>query len=252
MGVLFLEYELDLSRIEDHILKPNYLLMLGFPEGWIPLRVLTTDPLQYYLYDPINEGAISGPVPAATTTNGITNLGWQPAVLFGSVNITGSPQNVLRVINSDELYQVFFGVKPSYARIYREMPKGTAQGNIDLQNWTQSYNQFGWIDGRESPFNSPSPRSETIIPPEFDIGWAIANPTPEPISPLFNFVLNRVRIGVILDPDLVEKIIERKVYVEYYYVGGLSGYRYSLKKYYSIEPLQLNMTKSEIAKALGV
>ena len=246
-----MEYEVDLSRIEDHILKPNYLLMLGFPKGWVPLRITTADPLQYYIYDPVREGAIPGPIPAANSTDGITGLGFLTPVLFGSKNITGNPPNVFRVKEPDELYQLFFGVKPTYTRVYREMPKGVAQANIDIQTWSSSYNQFGWIDGRESPFRSPSPRSEMILPPGFDVGWGFANPTPEPISPLFNFVLNRVRVAVILDPDLVVKILERKVYVEFYYVGGLTGYQYDLKKYYSIEPIQLNMTKDEVAKALG-
>jgi len=245
------EYEVDLSRIEGHILKPNYLLMLGFPTGWVPLRVIAADPLQYYIYDPIKEGAIPGPIPAASSTDGITGLGFQTPVLFGSKNITGSPPNVFRVTASDELYQLFFGVKPTYTRVYREIPKGVAQSNIDIQTWSSAYNQYGWIDGRESPFRSPSPRSELIIPPEFDVGWGFVNPTPEAISPLFNFVLNRIKVAVILDPELVVKILERKVYVEFNYVGGLSNYSYSFKKYYSITPIQLNMTKDEVARALG-
>lgn len=248
-------FEIDLSRIEDHILKPNYLLMLGFPTGWVPLRVLYSDPLQFYVYDPIAEGAMSGPVPAASSTNGITNLGWQPPIRFSSIYISGQPQNVLRVENVDELYQIFLGISPPMLRVYRQIPPGTSIATIDEASggWTPSYSQFGWIDGRESPFHAPSPRSEIIIPPRLDVAFAMANPTPEPMHPLFNIVLNRVKVGVVADVDLVDKMLSRRVYVEYYNVGGLEmpATAYSVENIYNIKPITLDMTKDEIARALA-
>lgn len=248
-------FEIDLSRIEDHILKPNYLLMLGFPTGWVPLRVLYSDPLQFYVYDPIAEGAMATPVPPAISINGIFNLGWQPPTRFSSVNILGRPQNVLRVENVDELYQVFIGISPPMLRIYKQVPPGTSIATLDVApgGWSQSYNQFGWIDGRESPFHAPSPRSEIIIPPRLDIAFAMANPTPEPMYPLFNIVLNRMKISVVRDADLVDKMLNRRVYVEYYNVGGLEmpATAFNVENVYNIKPISLDMTKDEIARALA-
>jgi hypothetical protein len=248
-----LEYEIDLSRIESHILEPNYLLMLGSKNGWVPLRVLNVDPLQYYLYDPVAEGTISGPVPAANSVDGINGLGWQPPVMFGSKNMPNRPVNVLKVLKNDQLYQIFIGISPKMLRIYRQVPAGTSQASIDVMQggWNASYNQFGWIDGRESPFASPSPRSEMIIPPTIDVAFAMANPTPEPVHPLFNFVLNRVKVGVVADIDLIDKMLSRKVYVKYYNLGGLIPVDLDIQALYGIQPISLNATKEEIKAALS-
>lgn len=246
--------DIDLSRIEDRILQPNYLLMLGFPDGWVPLRILYTEPLFYYVYDPIAEGAMSGPIPAASSANGITGLGWQDPIRFSSAYIPGRPDNVLRLGTSNlgELLQIFIGISPKMLRLYRQVPMGVNVGSLpSIPNaWSSAYNQAGWIDGRESPFNAPSPRSEMIIPPMLDVAFAMANPTPEPMNPLFLLVINRVSAGVIGDVDLIEKMLARRVYVKYYNVGGLSQYQYDVKSYFGITPLQLNATRQDIENAL--
>jgi hypothetical protein len=246
--------DVDLSRIEDRILQPNYLLMLGFPDGWVPLRILYADPLFYFVYDPIAEGAMTGPIPAAVSTNGITGLGWQDPIRFSSSYIPGRPDNVLRLGTSNigQLIQTFIGISPKMLRLYRQVPMGTNVASLpSVPNaWSSTYNQMGWIDGRESPFSAPSPRSEMIIPPMLDVAFAMANPTPEPMNPLFLLVINRVSAGVIGDVDLIEKMLSRRVYVKYYNVGGLNQYTYDVKSYYGITPIQLNATKQDIANAL--
>lgn len=247
------EKYIDLSRIEKYILLENYLLMLVFPDGYVPLRVVRRDPLFYYIYDPVKEGAYAGPVPAATTTDGITNLGWQSPQLFTSKNITGVPPNVLRVTIEDHIYQVFFGVAPSAARVYRNIPAQTSQAQLDIYSWSQSYNMFGWIDGFDSPFYNPSPLSEMILTPELDVAFGIANPLPIPISPLFNFVINRIQVDVVRDADLVNLMLQRKVYVTYRTIGGLGGFTYNPLKYYKMRSLiKYGMSVNEIKQALGV
>jgi hypothetical protein len=57
--------EIKLDRISDHILRPNDLALLNFPEGLIPIRVLNTEFFQF-LYDPLSEGQLSTEVPAST------------------------------------------------------------------------------------------------------------------------------------------------------------------------------------------
>jgi len=247
---------IDLSRIEKHILLENHLLMLVVPtqsgRGYVPLRIAARDKLFYYLYDPIQEGAFSGPVPPSTSINGVTDLGWQSPVLFGSKNISGQPPNVLRVTEYSHLYQVFFGIAPSHARVFINAPSQTGQGELDIYGWGESYNAFGWIDGFDSPLYSPSPASELIIPPEFDVAFGIANPLPVPISPLFNFVINRVQVEVVTDADLVTLMLNRKVYVKYYTLGGLGGFSYDITKYYNIRsPVFFGMSPAQIKSALS-
>lgn len=248
---------MDITRIEPYLVQENYLLMMGVHAKsvsavtYIPLRVTSRDPLFYYVYDPIAEGAIPGPVPAAQTTNGTTNIGFTSPVMFGSQNISGNPPNVFRVYNQYEMYQLFWGVSPSYTRVYRQVPRNVSQGDLDVQTWSDIYNNFGYIDGFTSPFDSPSPLTEQLIPQGLDIAWAMANPIPFPIRPLFNFIINKISVSVVNDAQLIQKMLTRSVPTKYFTIGGISSGTYDASTYFGTPGLSLDSTPGEVSKFIA-
>jgi hypothetical protein len=242
---------IDLSRIEDLLLKENYLLLLGFSGKFVPMRIIKRE-LIIYLYDPIAEGMISAEVPASTSTDGVRNLGWVPPQRPSSSILPSRPTNVLAVTTKNRIYQLFYGIAPSACRVFKRLPAATAQENIEITNWDQSYPAFGFVDGFESPLDYPSPRTETFIPYGMDIEFGFANPLPYSIRPLLKFYINRLEIGIIKDVELVMKMLNGQVPCSIKTVGGISPFDYPIADNYAIGTISLGATRDEVARALGV
>lgn len=240
----------DLSAIEDHIWLENYLLLLGFPTGYVPLRVIRREQF-YFMYDPIIEGQLTAPVPQGIGANGISDLGFVKPSLPGSIFLSGHPFNVLAVSKNSHLYQIFIGVAPSATRIFIELPATVGQKNLDVDTWASNKLQFGYFDGFDSPLLHPTPRGEVVIPPTMDIAIGYGNPLPYPISPLLLFVVNRLEVGVVTDPDLVEKMLNSRVPVSIRTIGGLTPYTYNIRQVYGIEGMPLGATRDEVEAGLG-
>jgi len=241
---------IDVSKLEPVLLKENYLLFLIFPNGFVPLRVLKRE-LVFYQYDPVKEGMITE-VPASTSSDGITNLGYVTPKRPGSNKIGAQPINVLRVTRNERLYQLFFGIDPPQLRVFVAMPPERAQKHIDIIEWSDAYPSAGWIDGFTSPIDSPSPLSEVIIPPNLDIAFGFANPLPYKVHPLMMFVINRLMVGVVRDVETIVSVLEGRKPAALKTVGGLAEFTYSVKDVYGISPIPLDATRSQIAQILGV
>jgi hypothetical protein len=250
----------DLSRIRDHVLKENYLTMLGFPtaggRGYVPLRVRARE-FFYAMYDPILEGQISSNVPAdtavgTTTNNGISDLGWVNPQQLGSSYMTGKPNNAFYVENENIVYQLFYGQSPSILRTFLEAPAATGQRNLDIDHWGANRAQFGWLDGFDSPLLNPSPQTELIVPPQFNFAIGYANPGPTAVNPLLLFIVNKLEVEVIKNPLLVSAMLSGKVPCAIKTIGGLTTFNYNVQGIYGIDPIPLGSTDAAIAAALGV
>jgi hypothetical protein len=247
---------IDLRKIEEHVWKENYLLLLGFPQpppvvrGYVPLRVIARE-LEYFMYDPFEEGQISAKVPAGSGVNGATDLGFVKPAMPGSQNLTGKPFNAFRVTDNSHLYQMFMGVAPSVTRIFMEFPATVGQKNLDVDSWASSKLQFGWFDGFDSPLLEPSPQGKIVIPPQIDIAWGYGNPSMEAIDPLLLFVLNRVQVAVVQDVSLVEKMLDGRIKTAIETIGGLTQYTYPVDQIYGITPLPLGADAATIQASIG-
>jgi hypothetical protein len=75
--------------------------------------------------------------------------------------------------------QVFFGVSPSPARIYRQYPSNVERGSLIGTRAVGS--QVGYIDGRYSPLHCPHPQTEFFVVkgqhPAFNGYWPYAVPS---------------------------------------------------------------------------
>jgi len=244
--------KVDISRIEPLILRPNDLALLSFPEGLIPVRILSHEFFQY-LYDPVAEGQIPGEVPASVSADSAKDVGFIDPQLLKSSIIAAQPINVLRLNLPSAMYQVFVGVAPSYARIFIALPSASSQKNLEIVSWSRAYAAAGWIDGFTSPLLNPHPTSEIIIPYNIDPAIGYANVLYESIRPLLMFYVNRIKFGVVADVDLVVEMLDKRGRGEkasIKTVGGLTSYTYPYREVFGIRPIPIGATRDQVARIL--
>lgn len=216
------------NRINDLILKENFLLGLSFPSvGCVFFRVGARE-LVPYVYDEIGD---------------VTSDEWKDSARLGlsAKDIT----NVLKVEDCDMIYQVFMGISPSPLKRYLHYPVESIRGNLDeTNNYTKS--DFGFIDGFESSFNDLSPSTEVWIPKDMKVGFAWHNPTNRTIRAMLNLMIVRYRVKVVRDPDLIHRILTGRKECRIATVGGVAVTPYNTRSVWDIEPVPFGATLDEI------
>ncbi len=227
---------MDISRIEPHFIKENQLVGLGFPDqGYVFFRI---NGIEEVVYDNYTEspGAI-----AADTYEDAARL---PISAF-------SIDNLLRVEYCDHLYQVFMGWQPGGIRRYLAYPYESLRGSIDVKRvYTKS--PFGYIEGFESPSNQPSPKTELWIPKDVDVGFAWWNPLAVSETVQTDILIRRLKVDVVFDADLVERILKGTQPCKLKSIGGISGTMdYDSRRLLDVGYVKLGATRGEIDAALS-
>jgi hypothetical protein len=197
---------MDISRIESRFLRENQLAALGFPrQGFLFFRCTGVEEIDYHY----NE--VPGTIAANTWAD--------------SARLTMSAysiDNILRVEDCDHVYQVFMGWKPGVVRQYLYYPFDTPRRNLDVKKvYTKS--PFGYIDGFESEYDKPSPKTELFIPKDVEVGFGWWNPSSEPVDVEMNILIRRMTVEMLRDVDLVEKILTNKQPCRLVSPGGIGA-----------------------------
>ena len=241
------QYEDYLERIDKKIVQENYNLGLGFKEGYVFFRV-THRELFPLLYDLIAE---MPDVFGAGVTEMAAKQYVSPKELKSD---TLAATNIWSVEEEDHIYQLFCGMSPSVFRMFPAYPRETEINQLDIGLHLPTYTIFGFIDGFESPLDKPSPRSQVFIPYGPLIGWAMYNYAPYAIQPMMRFIVNRLKVEAITDPELVMKIVQRRVECSLTTIGGIDATWGTSKKNYKdwwgVLPVSLLDTPTEIARKL--
>lgn len=234
---------MDTSRIEHLFLKENFLLALNFPNaGIVPFRVMGREQIEYK-YQAVtktNEGVLSttGTVAADTQVD-------SARLSLSTFNI----DNILRITDCNHVYQVFTGIKPSAIRQYLYYPFEKSRRNLDVKPiYTKA--PFGFIDGFESSYNTPSEQTEVWIPKGVDVGFAWYNPltTAEEID--IKMLINRYLVKVIRDGDTVEGILKGKIPARIATLGGIDSFDYDARSVFNADFVPLDATRDQIDSAL--
>jgi len=262
-----LEYKIDLSDIGSSYIRENYIFALGFPQSsgnteYVVLRAIATGKPNIWLYDPFAEGMLSNngttivnnSIAGANSQNGISGHTYIDAQIPSSKYVLNDKTFVFNVEPTRSkygfLYQLFFGISPSFLRVTFQQPFNTAQMGLPPQNPNSTYNQFGAILGDMTPLDRPAPVSEIFVPPALNFGIGFINDTPRAAKPLISWVINYLKYEIITDVDLVYEVLHTTKYRPRT-VGGISGYSYSTKNYFGVDPVTLGMDKSSIGNAIG-
>ncbi len=248
-------YDIDLSALDEEVIKENYIFALGFPNGqksadYVVLRcTLRPQNLNLWLYDPIQEGMLSSKIAAAQLQNGISGHTFVEPVLPSSSNMQTKPNFIFKNDSSGKrgiIYQLFFGISPETLRVTLAQPFGTLQNALPIQTINKTYNQFGTINGWRTPLERPTPDSMIWVPPNLDFALGFINDVPEEASPLFMWIINRIQYEVVTDPVILEEVLNTRKYRALKTVGGITSFQYSIQANFGVPPLQLGMSMSQI------
>jgi hypothetical protein len=243
----------DYSDLEPILARENDLILLGFNNGetMIPLQVMARVEVPY-LYDPIAEGQLTGPLAASPSTNGITNTTFQTALQLGSSQVVAKPTDIFDLSAYPQfLYQAFVGIDPPWLRVFLQQPFRTDQRSLPIVYFTPSYPQEGYWDGYTSPVDHPSRKTQMWIPPGMSIALGYANIEPQPAYPLLYFYINMLSVAVVADPEVAWEMVSgaRKTIITT--VGGLANTSYKPAIYYGISGFKMTATKSEVAAGVA-
>ena len=225
---------MDVSNIEHLFIKENQLLGLGFTtQGFVFMRVTGVETVAYEYNE--SPGAI-----AAATQEDAARL---PMAQY---NI----DNMLRVENCDHVYQTFMGWKPGAIRRYTYYPYETARGNLDVKRiYTKS--PFGYTDGFQSPYDSPSPVSEMFIPKGVEVAFAWWNPLNTAATVEEHLLIRRLSVSIVRDVDLIDRILKGQQPCRLTTLGGIdSSFDYNARKFLDVDQIPLGSTRAEIEAAV--
>jgi hypothetical protein len=227
---------MDISRIEPHFIKENQLVGLGFPnQGYVFWKI---NGIEEVFYEDYVES------PGSITADAYEDAARLPLDAY-------SIDNLLRVENCDHLYQVFMGWQPGAVRRYLAYPFEHLRGNLDVKA-VYSKAPFGYLTGFESPSNAPSPLTDLWIPKDVDVGFAWWNPLSTTETVQIDILIRRLKVSVIRDADLVERILKGTQPCKLKSLGGIAGsLDYNATNKLDVEFINLGSTRSEIEAALG-
>lgn len=234
---------MDTSRIDHLFLKENYLLGLNFPvAGILPLRVLARE-FTYYKYQAVSatsEGARSttGTVAADTIVD-------TARLTLSTFNL----DNVLRVLDCNHVYQVFLGIRPSAIRQYLYYPLEKSTRGLDVKP-IFSKSPYGYIDGFESPYNSPSEKTEIWIPKGIDVGFSWHNPLNSAEQIDLNILVVKYLTKVVRDADTVEGVLKGRVPARIATLGGLEQISYNARSVFNADLMAFDSTRDQIESAI--
>jgi hypothetical protein len=229
------------QNIEDLRLKENWLVALNFPGmGIVPFRVLGIEQNQFSPYV----------VEYATGNEVFPADGWKDAAKIPHP-ADRSIDNIFEVKQADILYQLFYGIKGVENRAYLQYPSGKPRRNLSVKAMYMKAD-YGYVDGRMSPYNDPKPCSEIWVPRNIDIAFSWYNTAPIPDEIITKWIINMYKVEVLRDVDIVDKIINRKLECRIVTLGGIESFSYDPSVIWGVNPVRLTDTKAEIAKALCV
>lgn len=248
----------DYTQLDEVLIKESQLLMMGVFNGgasaepnYIPLQCVGRFETKY-IYDPIAESQLAGPVPGSTSTNGITNTGFQTPLQMGSSNVVAKPTDIFDLTYFPQyLYQAFVGIQPDWLRVFVQQPFRTDQRSLPLVYFTPNYPQEGFWDGYESPPWRISPKTQMLVLPGLSIALGYQNGQPGPAYPLLTFYINALNVAAVQDPDLAYEMLTVPGKARYFTVAGLQNVSWNPQAYYGISGFPLTADKAEVADGVA-
>jgi hypothetical protein len=227
---------MDISRIEPRFIKENQLVGLGFPnQGYVFWKV---HGIEDVFYEDYTES------PGSVAANAYEDAARLPIDAH-------SIDNLLRVEHCDHLYQVFMGWMPGATRRYLAYPFEHLRGNLDVKA-AYSKAPFGYLTGFESPPDKPSPLTDMWIPKDIDVGFAWWNPLSTADTVQIDMLIRRLKVSVLRDADLVERILKGTQPCKLKSLGGIAGsLDYNAPGKLDVGFINLDATRSEIEAALA-
>lgn len=193
---------------EDYFLEAGYLLLLQFQQGWAPFRITGK---QWSNLEPWSLGAVAARGNLAA---------------FDAIQDTVN-NHFLEPYTNDIIYQTFWGVTPTRARVFSQFPPFTDLGSMQQNprtinpTGTTAAGDVGYIDGQKSPFYGPfSRKTEIFTVKEKYPQFQVFNPLYDAMyNAMLNFDQYQYSYQIIRDTALIKDMLIGRVAVKKYTMG---------------------------------
>lgn len=190
--------------MEDYFKKYDFLnqghiLGLGFEEGVLFFEIMSREP-KFFVYEfpVLNAGA---------------------AMAEWSTIPKDNNRNYPEPTTQKQIYQFYFGIKPSNVRLYMRFPSNTDRWTLIDPINTSSPN--GALLGEWSPFDEPSVMTEIFTLKDVYPAFKVANPGDIAVTPTMRFIGMAYEYLIVYDHKLIEDYLELRRRSKIYYLGGV-------------------------------
>ncbi len=146
---------------------------------------------------------------------------------------------------------VGIGHKPARLRRYTNYPESEIRlRRINNIGAPSPGDNFGYVDGYDTPYNNPTDAEELVIPPGQSLDFAFYNPTTEAQVPTLNILMRQYRINP-LDPsndsdaNAISRVVSPGSPMPIYNVGGVNRHaNYDLREHWGVRPISRKRAQS--------
>ena len=189
--------------MEDYIgsydfLDQGYILGLGFDEGVLFFEIMSREPKYFeYTFDTIDAGS---------------------ALSDWTDMPKDSTRRYLEPTDKKQIYQLYYGIKPTAAWLYLRFPSYTDRWTLIDQIIPGNTN--GALPGDLSPYEKPSIATELFTLKDIYPKFQIYNPTDEAITPVMRVIGMSYEYIVIRDKKAIKDYLEGRRRRKLYFLGG--------------------------------
>lgn len=210
---------IDTSDLRAVLLRPRHLLLLQTSEtDVVGLRVVRAH-RTYVNYDFVSQSATFKPL------TGVGTAGSFVQHVTMSITSLSNISNWLTMATNtnNNLYQVFYGIKPSYVYATLEYPAGVPLAQLSQSSLIPQlpYPYIFDHSGYSSPYYKPSADTEFINLSNINVQFTLANSVPISVSPSMLFVINNCTTEPVTDVGLLKNMILGKVPREIVDLGSI-------------------------------
>lgn len=193
--------------IDDEWLQASHYLGLQFADGWYFTRLTGREPanLRHNLkYDATH----------TAHTAGQTTADWD------DIPVSATDDRKQLSPGTDhrrEVYQIFYGISPTVARIFFDFV--TRQDRWNLATVRAVPGNIGFINGEQSPYYDPSVKTEIFTINEVYPAFKAYNASTQSETIYMNFQVMKYTWDPVKDPELIKEFLTGKRRVKLYSMG---------------------------------
>jgi hypothetical protein len=221
-----------LNPIEDKFLNTGDLFAMRFSDGLIFLEVTGWQQNRYSPYNNIEE------IPADSSS--------------GFQRLEHDGDDILFIEKrKQKVSHVGIGHSPSHVRRYTNFPEGEVRlRSIPNLSTPRSGDDYGYVDGNESPFSNPTEAEELFIPPGVHLDFNFHNADTKPAKPILNIKMREYNIRTLKpsndsDKNAIKRIVSAGSPIPIAPAGGMDRQvDYDLEDFWGVAPMSFNRARN--------
>lgn len=169
--------------------------------------------------------------------------------------------DILNVPSDNEftILHVGIGIAPSVIEMFVSYPQGS-RNKKSLPNVSENPTpgaNFGMTDGDDSPYRSPTTKSELVIPPKETLTFNFHNPGDDTHEPLLKFEVRKYKVNVInprdsMNRDVISNIVRPGSPAPIFPVGNFNSKSdFELEQDWGVTPVEKERIRESLNRGGG-